>query len=82
VAVLTQCVAAAGREGAAELAGAVAACRAPYAALCLGEAALGSWEAITPADKCRLEAEAARYLALLRRELLRSAAMAPPAGGA
>jgi hypothetical protein len=57
-------------ESAAALAAAVAAYRAPYAACALGDALLASWEATTDHDKRLLAGEAARYRALLERELL------------
>ncbi|HET6567888.1 MAG TPA: hypothetical protein VFG50_07980 [Rhodothermales bacterium] len=49
----------------------VAAYRAPYAACCLGEADIAAREAGYGEDRRRLEREAARYTALLRRELER-----------
>lgn len=52
-----------------ELGAAVAAYRAPYAACCLGEMALSAREAATPADRLRLERQAARYARALRHEL-------------
>ena len=58
-----------GQYTVAGLAAAVAAYRPPYAACCLGEAALASWEAPTGADKRRQEGEVARYRAALRAEL-------------
>jgi hypothetical protein len=58
--------------GAAQLAQAVDAYRAPYAACGLGETALGVRETLDPRDRERLAAEAARYERLLRQELWRA----------
>jgi hypothetical protein len=56
-------------RSASELAAAVAAYRAPYAACCLGEMSLSAREAGAPADRQRLRWQAARYVRALRREL-------------
>jgi hypothetical protein len=68
---LVRRTAAAGGGSLPELADAVAAYRAPYVAFCAGEAALAAWEAPSPEDRRRLDAEMSRYRSALARELSR-----------
>lgn len=63
----------AGGETPGELAAAVRAYVPVYAACALGDCALSAREAFTAEDRRRLEAEAARYAAVLDRELRRAA---------